>query len=206
MPYRQALRFTDTGPVSQREVAEVCNGINDATRVAIEALEARVLALEEGGGAQGFGEAFLAGAPVSIGTINANQWVDMDNMNTLTGTPQGITYTLSDGKFSFSTPGYWRLTFQISGDGGFLNTVRNLGIRWVNITDGNIVIGEIRRIVMTPAIGINVSLTQEIDDAELGKEFRLQWGDPREQFGATTTLTNMNVAVESIIADLQGAI
>ena len=160
----------------------------------------------EAGGAQGFGEAFMTGDPVNIGTINSGQWLNLSQINALVGTPQGIAFTLGDGKFSFSTPGYWKLTVQVIGDGGYLNTVRNMGVRWVNITDGDIVIDETRWVVMTPAINLNVSTTTLIDDDSLGKEFRLQWGDPKEQHGASTTLTSMNIRVESIIADLQGAV
>lgn len=154
--------------------------------------------------AQGFGEAFMRTGPVPIGTINANQWVDLSQMDQTMGTPKGIHFVLPDGRFSFSLAGYWKITTQIVGDGGWLNTVRNLGIRWVNITDGDVVVDETRWIVMTPAVNINVVVTYVIPDDALGKEYRLQWGDPREQHGATATLSDMKINIESVIADWQG--
>ena len=177
MPYRQALRFTDTGPVSQREVAEVCNGINDATRAAIEALEAANV--------QGVGGMDLAGLRPGLDIDGSYQ--DIDGFTAQPFTPVNVTFIELFGFFSFQIPGRWRgdFTFNLTFTPDPAARITNL--RVLNKTTGTPKGNPIPLIIEAGDTGIAQSrfFAFELLESEVGDGFSVQIGGSSTFAGVT---------------------
>ena len=172
MPYRQALRFTDTGPVNTREVAEVCNGINDATRAAIEDLES--------GGAMD-----LAGLRPGADITGTFQDVTGYTVESLPG--RNVAFTLATGQFAIQRSGRWRVDFTFNITFTPSAAVRTTQLRVFNVTDSAVVGNPIPMIVEANDTGLDRMRFAmfELPAADVGDSLVMQIGGASTFTGVT---------------------